>query len=279
MAATVAGMTSQGQPILATDQGVVVLNTRTPLPQGTQVTIGLPPSRPEPAEPFDPLRGRDWATLRDALEVLARADPGGAKALANAILPQVNPRLAATMMGFFAQVKNGDAKGWLGDKAVKTLEALGRKDLVDKLEDEFRQLTHQAAEPLPGDWKSYSLPFSDWAELSRIQFHVRQPDPEEVGDDDKDGDGQAAKANRFLIDLELSRLGALQLDGLLRPRRFDLILRTRMPLPPDMRGEIGRIFTGQVEALGMTGTVSFQAGTQGWVAVQPGKAGSVGFNA
>ncbi len=77
LAATVAGTTSAGQPIVTTDRGVMVLNTRTPLAPGTQVTIGLPPVRPAPAEPFDPLRGQDWPALRETLEVLAKADPAG----------------------------------------------------------------------------------------------------------------------------------------------------------------------------------------------------------
>jgi hypothetical protein len=52
-----------------------------------------------------------------------------------------------------------------------------------------------------------------------------------------------------------------------------------MPLPPEMRQEIGKLFHDSLETLGMTGGVSFQAGTQGWVAIQPGPSGSIGMNA
>jgi hypothetical protein len=91
----------------------MVLNTRTPLAPGTQVTIGLPPPRPAPAETFDPLRGQDWPALRETLEVLAKADPAGTRTLANAILPQANGRLAATLTAFTGTVKKGDARAWL----------------------------------------------------------------------------------------------------------------------------------------------------------------------
>ena len=113
-------------------------------------------------------------------------------------------------------------------------------------------------------------------------MHIRQPNADEVDDDANGPDGHGARDNRFLIDLTLSRIGELQLDGLIRPRRFDLILRTHMPLPPEMRQEIGKLFHGSLETLGMTGGVSFQAGTQGWVAIQPGRSGrsgSIGMNA
>ncbi|UEM06739.1 hypothetical protein JL101_001950 [Skermanella rosea] len=277
--ATVAGTTNTGQPILTTDLGVLVLNTRVPLPPGTQVAVSLPAPPPAADQPFDALRGRDWPALQDALDVLARTDPAGARALANAILPQVNPRLAATLLAFAGHVKKGDARSWLGEPAAQALESLGRRELVEKLGEDFKQLAQQASEPLPGDWRAYSIPFSDGTELSRINLYVRPPDAEEVDEDGENAAGNSARANRFLIDLTLSRLGELQLDGLVRPRRFDLILRTHLPLPPEMRREIGRIFHDSVEALGMTGGVSFQAGTQGWVEVQPGRAGSVGFSA
>ena len=52
-----------------------------------------------------------------------------------------------------------------------------------------------------------------------------------------------------------------------------------MPLPPEMRQEIGKLFNGSLETLGMAGVVSFQAGTQGWVAVQPATSGRVGMSA
>lgn len=279
LAATVAGTTSAGQPIVTSERGVMVLNTKTPLPHGTQVTIGLPPVRPAPAEPFDPLRGQDWPALRETLEVLAKADPSGTRTLANAILPQANPRLAATLLAFTNGVKKGDARAWLGGEAVKTLEKLGRADLLEKLEEDFKQLARQAADVPPGDWKPYSIPFSDGTELHRILMHVRQPGAEDVDEDAGGADGHGSRANRFLIDLTLSRIGELQLDGLIRPRRFDLILRTHLPLPPEMRQEIGMLFNGSLETLGMTGAVSFQAGTQGWVAVQPGPAGRVGMSA
>ena len=279
LTATVAGTTSAGQPIVTTERGVMVLNTKTPLPHGTEVTIGLPPVRPAPPEPFDPLRGQDWPALRETLETLAKADPAGTRALANAILPQANPRLAATLLAFTNGVKKGDARAWLGGEAVKTLERLGRADLLEKLEEDFKQLARQAADVPPGDWKPYSIPFSDGTELHRILMHVRQPGAEDVDEDAGGAGGHGSRANRFLIDLTLSRIGELQLDGLIRPRRFDLILRTHLPLPPEMRQDIGKLFNGSLETLGMTGAVSFQAGTKGWGAVPSAPSSHVGMSA
>ena len=51
----------------------------------------------------------------------------------------------------------------------------------------------------------------------------------------------------------------MQLDGLVRDRRFDLILRTRHPLSDEMRRDIAEIFGDANGAAGHQGQISFQA--------------------
>jgi hypothetical protein len=59
--------------------------------------------------------------------------------------------------------------------------------------------------------------------------------------------------------LELSRIGAMQLDGLVRPQRLDMIIRTHEPLSADMRIDLTGIFADSLEAAGYAGGLSFQA--------------------
>jgi hypothetical protein len=59
------------------------------------------------------------------------------------------------------------------------------------------------------------------------------------------------------------------MDGLVKGRNFDLILRTRDRLASPLRQDIARLFAGALNELRMTGTVGFQAGDQGWVRVTP----------
>ena len=73
------------------------------------------------------------------------------------------------------------------------------------------------------------------------------------------GDEAEDPGERFVVEVDLSRLGALQLDGLIRKRRFDLILRSRTPLSEAMHDDITRIFTSAAEAGGLAGHIVFQA--------------------
>jgi hypothetical protein len=183
------------------------------------------------------------------------------------ILPQAGPRLAAAMAHFTNSIgKGAEARRWIGEPAARLLEAEGRSEVLSALDGDFKALGRQAAEPLQGDWRAWSLPFSDGQEIARIRLFVRNAGDEEDGA----GDGRSGgKAQRFVLDLELSRLGPIQLDGLVRDKRFDLILRMRDPFPDDMRREIQAIFTRTLAALGLSGDTSFQPGGRGWVTIQP----------
>ncbi|HSK41118.1 MAG TPA: hypothetical protein VK943_15235 [Arenibaculum sp.] len=264
IAASVTDSMPTGQTVLSTVSGTVVVQARAVLPAGTLVALGLPAAS---APSFAPFHQTDWPNLRMAIDALTAADPGGVPMLLARVLPQAGPHLAAAIAHFTAVTRHGgDTRRWLGDRAAQLLDAVDGGRALSGLAEDLRTLGRQAAEPLQGDWRAYSLPFADGHAVARIQLFVRN-----AGEDEKDEDGRAhgRGAKRFIVDAELSRIGPLQLDGLMRDRRFDLILRTHEPLPADMRQDIQRLFAVTVEALGLTGAVSFQGSGQGWLTLAP----------
>ncbi|PWC50278.1 hypothetical protein [Azospirillum sp. TSA6c] len=273
---TVAGSTPQGQPILATKQGMLALNVPASLPQGTKVTAALAdlaratqaaaPALPGPPGPLD---GRDWPAMRQLMATLAAADPAAAKAML-ATMPQPNRKLTAALGFFLSAMRGGDAQGWLGDDAASALDKAGRRDLLERLEKDFDGLRREAAEPLPGDWRSYTIPLMDANGPKPIRLHVHPlQEDEESGGAERSNPG-----SRFIIDLDLSRFGPMQLDGLVRPNHFDLILRSHAALPPELRVELIQVFADSVRAVGYTGGLSFQSGARSWVKLtRAGQAG------
>ena len=75
---------------------------------------------------------------------------------------------------------------------------------------------------------------------------TRQHRRDEDGEEGEEGEVEGA--TRFVVELELSRLGPLQLDGLVRQSRFDLIVRTTSPLAAEMRRDILGIFDDSIAA-------------------------------
>ena len=264
---TVAGSTPQGQPILATRQGMLALNVPANLPPGTRVTAALADlagaaraAAPAPTDGLAPMSERDWPAMRQLMAALAGSDPALARSM-QATMPQPNRKLTAALSFFLAAVQGGDARGWLGDEASSSLEKSGRGDLLSQLDKEFEGLRREAAEPMPGDWRPYTLPMMDANGPRPIRLYVH-PLKEEEGADGKE---KAKPGSRFLIDVDLSRLGPMQLDGLVRPNHFDLILRSHVALPPDLKVELIQVFADSVRAVGYSGGLSFQSGARSWV--------------
>ena len=73
------------------------------------------------------------------------------------------------------------------------------------------------------------------------------------GDKDKKDQG-----TRFLVDVNFAALGAFQLDGLIRGKRFDLMIRSRSRLSRNQRQEIAAIFDNALEVGGGTGALEFR---------------------
>src|SRR6185369_10431533 len=106
-----------------------------------------------------------------------------------------------------------------------------------------------------GAWRAHTIPFSNAGAIEPIRLFLHQTNPDDGNDGGKKAGGQPT---RFLLDLDLSRLGRVQLDGFAQPPRFDLILRTETPLAEPTRLEILQLFANVTSARGLTGSLAFQ---------------------
>jgi hypothetical protein len=281
---TVIGATPAGQPILRTAAGVLTLaTTAATLPRGTVLTVeitgapNLPPAPPSaapsgvvsPVSGF-PLAGEDvlgasrWPALAEAVEALHATDPAAARQLVEAILPRPDARLTTAVLFFLSALRGGDVRGWLGDGTVRALDRT-RPDLSTRLGDDFRVLTRAADEPAANDWRVTQVPLFTGAEIEMIRLWTRRHDDPAADDDDT----PQRQDKRFVVDVSLSRLGRLQLDGLVRDagRRLDLIVRSASPLPAAMRNHIRGLFKDTGGFTGLTGGVGFQAAPANFVDV------------
>ena len=58
--------------------------------------------------------------------------------------------------------------------------------------------------------------------------------------------------------MNLTRLGALQLDGLLKPQQLDIILRSHTPLSSTIKSDIQNIFQTALSKADYQGRLDFQ---------------------
>ncbi len=210
-----------------------------------------------------------WPVLQEIAQILAQASAPIAQAFSNMIPnPAAPQQMAPAALFFLAAMRGGDVEGWLGGRATDALRRAGRGDLITRLSQEGATLSRMGAEPLGQEWKATSLPLSWQEQILKIPVYYKRSE-DERGTGNERGDGMV----RFVINLDLSRMGKMQMDALYREaaKRFDLILRSTQPFTKAAEHEMRGIFAGALEDLGLRGEMGFQTGAEKWVTVQPDK--------
>lgn len=257
LTARVVAHTSGGQTMLETALGRFALQWPQGVPKPTEgarlaVEVTLPQLAKNIVAGDVPLKSgaalsREWPSLKDAIKVLGETDPGLAKRVLDDGLPRPGPKLATQVLSFLAGERT-DARALLGEQVTAALERAGRGDVLQRLDGDLREMQRQAN--APGDWRAAYVPVWDGQNLSQMRLFSRR----ETKKDEK-----GRKTERFVVELDYSQFGEVQVDGLMRKPSLDLILRTHTSIPADMRDEIEIVFLEGCSLAGLAGKIYFQA--------------------
>ena len=260
---------ASGTPLMVrTADGLIRLDAPAQIAAASTLDLEVIEARP-PGAPPPPVGGaatgagamllfQSWPALQDALQVLRQVDLPVAREVAEQSLPSATPRLGSTLLFFMAVLNLGDLRGWLGGRAIEKLEQAGRGDLVRRLSADFERvgrLNRDQGDGRQAEWRPLVFPFLDGEVVRALTMFSRQHGQDE-------GEDPAGAGTRFVLEIELSRLGPMQFDGLVHDKRFDLIIRTAEALPEAMRATIKEIFTNALGPADLTGTMTFKAETQ-----------------
>ena len=266
--ATVIGHEQDGGTVLQSTVGQMKVFTAKPLPNGAQLLFTID-AKPIPATPsaiswlpaafseIVPLLN-DWQSLEDALASVARTQPQLVHDVVSRAIAQPDSKITASMLFFLSAVKGGDIRQLLGRNFMEILE----KDspaIAKKLANDFGQLHQAMREPVLQNWSMFILPMHYEREFNQLRLYVRHDD---ANDDKK----SIATGQRFVLDMTLSQLGDMQLDGFIRKletnKHFDLVLRTAIPWPPELQQQVRGIYEAALGATGMRGAMQIQVGAQ-----------------
>ncbi|RJF94612.1 hypothetical protein D3874_01925 [Oleomonas cavernae] len=263
---------------LATPEGVVTLNDApAELDPGTRIALDIvarngarSPASPLPSATTLPsLAGASPAVLQfaagrtvlsDIERLLAAAQPDGGLSLAR-ILPGLAQKdgqtAAVALLG--AALKFRDFKRLVGDQRRLALEHDAGPAPMLRAGAEFGEIARAATEPAPQGWRPLVMPFFDGRQIVPVMIFVR-PQEEPAGDPDEAEAHvhKGRRGTRFMVDLSLSELGLLQVDGFMQDKRIDTILRSRRPLDPDLRSGVEARYLTVLETAGFAGSLLFQ---------------------
>lgn len=167
--------------------------------------------------------------------------------------------LAVALLG--AALRFKDFRRLIGPEREKPLAAEGPAPLL-RASAEFADLGRATAETSAQGWRAVPLPFFDGRDIVPITLYVhRQPPPEEQQQPAADQSGRKGRGGgntRFMVEVTLSQLGALQIDGFAQPGRIDTILRSRSALALDLRQNLIARYQTVLADAGLAGTLGFQ---------------------
>ena len=239
------------KPVLLTESGVIVPTEIVALPPLTPVAVKITDVVLPPVE--QPAEKTVWTVLSEAVETLSKTD---AAAFENfkAVLPSISPKLPALMLSYVkAATKNVPLETWLGEQNVEALRKTdGGEALLKRLEHEFTP--KKAADKQETPWKGFDIPFLTGTAVEPVSLYLQRP-PEDL---DRRASAQKSGGGvRFVVDLNLSRLGRIQLEGLAnrQNRTFSLVIRTQNVLPDGAEARIKSLFTQTLSALSYAGGV------------------------
>lgn len=260
----ITGTTALGHPVVQTEAGVFSLNAQSSAPRGSIITLEVttPPKPALPATNTAAHPGQDatgifanrrWPPLEEALQALHEITPAASRQLINTVLPRPDAQLTSGLVFFLSALRGGDLRSWFGESNMRILEKF-RPNLASRLTSDFSMLGKVADEPVSADWRVAMIPVNTGAQIEQIRMLIRHHDENQET-------GAGDQGTRFILDVDLSRLGRIQLDGLVRDkgRKLDLIIRSGDVLTDESRNEIRRIYSEAAALTGLTGSVGFQA--------------------
>jgi hypothetical protein len=217
-----------------------------------------------------------WTSLQDILDFLrlqganssasGLAGASASQALSNMLPSPAHPAnlgaLATLLLSLF---RGGDVESFMPSNALDLLRQSSRgKSLLDALSGDIGRANRGETAPMAGDWRGVYIPFTWDQNIHKIPLYYK-----EMEQNSKDEEERKRRRMRFLFDLNLSRMGDVQIDGFLQPAetsaRLDLVMRTRTPLSPPMQARMKQIYAGAVEKSQLVGDLSFQFRADQWV--------------
>lgn len=288
IAATVISNAPNGEAIVQTTVGIIRLQAGTQLPIGSHVAFEI--AEIKTPEKLDYISNQQLVTsnllapapltqlartpgaLSNIFTLLSGLQTNDAINFTNNNIPTLNQQavtqnndeqigshnILSSLFKFTAALKTGDFREWLGKANSKWLEDNGHENLLKKAEGEFMSLSRQFVDAPPRGWQSLFFPIAVAGELQQTRLFVKRDRKQK----ENNGHTSNEENTRFVLEMELSRLGEMQMDGFVRNHsnnvQFDLIIRSYTKLSAEIESDILSIYNSVGELTGYKGSLSFQ---------------------
>lgn len=246
--------------------GTLALPLSEPLPLGVAVQLRIsavaPPLLPgrlakaegsasAPGAP--PLDEMPTTLVEELTQAVAASGPATVADLHAVLTLQPGDGLAAAIFTFLSGIRPTAGGARAADlPGRKALLDIGRTDLAARLDRAAGEIGTARPPDAPDGWTVTTLPFLGMASVRPVRLYRKRHQ-----DKDADGRPRGKPSDRFVLEVELKRMGPLQFDGLVRDRRFDLVVRSRDAFAPVLQTVVEQAFRDGLLVSGWSGEIGF----------------------
>lgn len=193
------------------------------------------------------------------MPTIAPAPPMPINAPAIAQSNTVNIQLPSALLFILSALKMADFSGWAGQNAMQNIQQKLSAEQLKRLENAFKDSVRTANDITGQKWRVQSVPIHTPSDpqnpIQAVEVLTRHYDG---ADDGQNAQNQKKQDTRFILNLELSQLGAMQIDGFLKEQRLDIFLRSAENLDEPFKSELQAAFAVTLEQIGLTGQLLIQ---------------------
>ncbi|MFA6280422.1 MAG: hypothetical protein WC612_06495 [Bdellovibrionales bacterium] len=264
--ATIISKSHSGHALIESEGKTIFVHNAGGLPAGTKIVATRQAGGASGTTPLPFSQEQDFTPMREFVSALIQTDLPAAAHFIQTRLPSPTHHLAGTAMFLLSVLQSGKIDEWLGEPLIVKMERAGKKqatsDLMKAMEEPSLSPVRDAQ---VGEWRAYPLPLHHGTAFEMLRLYVHHD--AQHGRRDEVSAIQD-KRTRFVITMNMSNLGSLQLDGLSQHKKLDLVIRSEAPLPDSLTRELRDTTVKTLEATGLIGSILFQTGRQNWVVFQ-----------
>lgn len=200
-----------------------------------------------------------WPAMEESLAALVGTNAAAAGNLTSKTA-QGGSKLTNSLLFFLAAAGRGGPAAWVGKETQAALQRASQSTLT-RLSSDLQQMATVAADTA-GEWRTILLPFDARAgefPLAALLLGTRPDiDPESEHDGASPEEDDKEDAQRFILQVQFSILGDIQLDGAVRDKSFDLTVRSLQALPQPLQRDAADLFYASLAANDFTGAIDFK---------------------
>jgi len=203
-----------------------------------------------------------WDNLNN-LEVLKNP---GASSLLQAMSPMVsnssaNPtQIVSSALFLFAALGAGGVDQWLGQRLAGDSKHEKIIKLLESITKEGGSINRLVSAP-SGEWRVWNFPLQYQEQFVPVNLYVQNYGQEQNGNKGHEKES----ATRFVFEFDLTRMGTLQIDGMMREKNLDIFIRTEREVSKNMKTTIRGLYLDALSKSELEGDVAFQTRKNSWV--------------